>query len=169
MSFASMLRGLTSAEVRFVVVGGLAGAAHGSGRITDDLDVCYDLATDNVERLAALLSGWDAYPRGTEPGLPFFMDLRQFRTTPVMTLTTSEGYLDVLDRIVGVGGYCEARAQSAEFTGFDVTFRVLDLPALIAAKRATGRRKDADHLPELEALLAYRERSASNDGGKGSL
>jgi hypothetical protein len=39
---------------------------------------------------------------------------------------------------------------------FDVTFRVLDLPALIAAKRATGRPKDVDQLPELEALLALK-------------
>lgn len=161
MSFASMLRGLVGANVRFVVVGGLAGAAHGSGRITDDLDVCYDLAPDNVERLSSLLAGWGAYPRGAEPGLPFFMDVRQFRTTPVMTLTTGEGHIDVLDSIKGIGAYDETLAQSVEFTGFDVTFRVLDLPALVVAKRATGRRKDADHLPELEALLAYRERSGN--------
>lgn len=159
-----MLGGLVSAQVRFVVVGGLAGAAHGSGRVTDDLEICYDLATDNVERLASLLVRWDAYPRGAELGLPFFMDVRQFRTTPIMTLTTSDGYIDVLDRIDGIGGYHEALAQSVEFSGLDVTFRVLDLPALIVAKRATGRRKDADHLPELEALLAYRERSAAGEG-----
>lgn len=158
-----MLHGLVGTEVRFVVVGGLAGAAHGSGRITDDLDLCYDVASDNLEQLSALLAGWDAYPRGTEPGLPFFMDVRQFRTTPIMTLTTSEGYIDVLNRIVGIGGYHDALAQSVEFIGFDVTFPVLDLPALIAAKRATGRRKDEDHLPELEALLAYRERLAGSE------
>jgi len=149
-----MLGGLVSAEVRFVVVGGLAGAAHGSGRLTDDLDLCYDVTGDNVERLSAVLAAWDAYPRGIDPGLPFFMDARQFRTTPVMTLATREGYIDVLDIITGIGGYHEALAQSVEFTAFDTAFAVLDLPALIVAKRATGRRKDADHLPELEALLA---------------
>ncbi len=35
-----------------------------------------------------------------------------------------------------------------------VRFRVLDLPSLIKAKRAAGRPRDYDHLPELEALLA---------------
>lgn len=157
MSFGSMLRGLTSARIRFVVIGGLAARAHGSPRLTDDLDVCYDTAPANLDRLAALLAGWESYPRGIEPGLPFFMDVRQLRTTPVMTLTTGEGYLDLLDRVEGVGGYAEARERSEEFEAFGIRFRVLTLPTLIAAKRATGRQKDAEQLPELVALLALRE------------
>ena len=157
MSFGSILQGLTAAGVRFVVVGGLAGAAHGSRHVTDDVDVCYDTAPDNVGQLVALLAAWAAYPRGVERGLPFFMDERQLRATPLMTLTTGEGFIDVLDRVDGVGGYAEALAQSEEFEAFGVRFRALTLPALIAAKRAAGRPKDIVHLVELEALLAYRE------------
>ena len=62
MSFASMLQGLTRARVRFVVVGGVAAAAHGSAQVTNDLEICYDTAPDNIARLAALLAEWDAYP-----------------------------------------------------------------------------------------------------------
>ena len=51
-----MLQGLTSARVRFVVVGGVAAAAHGSAHVTNDLDICYDTAPSNVSRLAALLA-----------------------------------------------------------------------------------------------------------------
>jgi len=156
MSFRSMLGGLTSADVRFVVVGGLAARAHGSPRLTDDLDICYDTAPDNLERLARLLASWDAYPRGVERGLPFFMDARQLRTTPLMSLATREGFADVLDRVAGVGAYTDVLAHSQEFEAFDVRFHALTLPALIAAKRATGRPKDVEHLPELEALLALR-------------
>ena len=82
------------------------------------------------------------------------MDARQFRTTPIMTLTTDEGFIDVLDDVKGVGGYAECRRRSIQVEAFDILFRVLDLPALIAAKRAAGRPKDIDQLPELEALLA---------------
>ena len=103
MSFATILTGLRDNDVRFVVVGGLAGTAHGSRRVTDDVDICYDLSTANIERLAALLVKWTAYPRGIEPGLPFFMDARQFRTTPIMTLTTREGFIDVLDIVKEIG------------------------------------------------------------------
>jgi hypothetical protein len=158
MSFASMLQGLTAAGVRFVVVGGVAAAAHGSAHVTNDLDICYDTAPDNVARLATLLAEWEAYPRGVEQGLPFFMDERQFRTTPVMTLTTREGDLDVLDRVAGVGNYPKALGESVDFEAFDVRFPALDLPALIRAKRAAGRPKDVAQLPELEALAALRRR-----------
>ena len=154
MSFATILSGLRENEIRFVVVGGLAGTAHGSRRVTDDVDICYDAAVGNLEQLAALLTRWNAYPRGIEPGLPFFMDVRQFRITPIMTLTTREGFVDVLDAVKGVGGYTECRRRSVEIEAFEISFRVLDLPALIDAKRATGRAKDIDQLPELEALLA---------------
>ncbi|HVD61483.1 MAG TPA: hypothetical protein VNC11_11475 [Gemmatimonadaceae bacterium] len=156
MSFATILGGLRDNEVRFVVVGGLAGIAHGSRRVTDDVDICYDLSGGNTERLAALLSKWNAYPRGIEPDLPFFMDARQFKVTPIMTLTTSEGFIDVLDIVKGVGDYTDCRRRSVEIDAFDISFRVLDLPALIEAKRSTGRPKDIDQLPELEALVALR-------------
>lgn len=158
MSFASMLRGLREADVKFVVVGGLAATAHGSRRITDDLNICYDTGKPNVERLAELLFDWKAYPRGVEEGLPFFMDEKQFRITPLMTLTTREGFIDVLDIVRGVGDYSDCRERSVPVEAFDVRFRVLDLPALIDAKRAAGRPKDIDQLPELEALLALTHR-----------
>ena len=160
MSFASMLRGLTAARVRVVVVGGVAAAAHGSALVTNDLDVCYDVAPDNTGRLAALLAEWEAYPRGIEQGLPFFMDERQLRATPLMTLTTREGDLDVLDRVAGVGGYEKALEQSVEFEAFDVRFPTLDLPALIRAKRAAGRPKDQAQLPELEALASLSRKAS---------
>ena len=149
-----MLRGLTDSEIRFIVVGGLAATAHGSRRVTDDIDICYDTSKSNVERLATLLLDWEAYPRGIEAGLPFFMDARQFRITPIMTLTTREGFIDVLDIVKGVGTFRECRDRSISVEAFDVRFRVLDLRALIDAKRASARPKDLDQLPELEALLA---------------
>jgi len=154
-----MLQGLKEARVAFVVVGGLAAAAHGSRRVTDDVDICYDSGETNVTRLADLLVGWEAYPRGIERGLPFFMDTKQFRATPLMTLTTREGFIDVLDQIKGVGAFAECRSRSVEVEAFDIRFRVLDLDALIDAKRATGRAKDIDQLPELETLRALAPRT----------
>ncbi len=88
MSFATMLRGLTRKKVKFVVIGGVAAAAHGSSRVTNDLDICYDAADAAHARiLADLLAGWRAYPRGVEEGLPFIMDERTLRGAPVMTLS----------------------------------------------------------------------------------
>ncbi len=163
MSFSSILQGLTAERLRFVVIGGLAAAAHGSRRVTDDVDICYDATPANVRRLAALLHEWKAYPRGIERGLPFFMDERQFEVTPMMTLTTTEGAVDLLDMVKGVGNYAKCRQNSVAVTAFDIRFRVLDLPSLISAKRAAGRPRDFEHIPELEAILELQRRGSSDD------
>jgi predicted nucleotidyltransferase len=161
MSFASMLGGLTKKKIRFVVIGGVAAAVHGSARVTNDLDICYD-AEDrkNIAALAALLATWNAYLRGIEKDLPFVMDERTLRGAPIMTLTTTEGDIDVMDRVAGVGDYDAVRKHSERINALGVTFRVLDLPSLIKAKRAAGRPRDFDHLPELQALLELRRRQS---------
>jgi hypothetical protein len=154
-----MLRGLTRGKVRFVVVGGVAAAAHGSSRVTNDLDICYDaIDRANLVALAKVLSSWDAYPRGIARGLPFILDDCTLSGAPILTLTTSEGDIDVLDRIAGVGDFAAVRLHSERISALGVRFRVLDLPSLIKAKRAAGRHRDHEHLPELEALLALSKR-----------
>jgi hypothetical protein len=93
-----------------------------------------------------------------EPGLPFILDAKTFEITPIMTLTTDHGPLDLLDRVLGVGNFAAVEASSVNIDAGTVRFRALGLPALIKAKRATQRRKDLDQLPELEALLEWTRR-----------
>lgn len=160
MSFASMLKGLVDERINFIVVGGVAAAAHGATRITSDLDIVYQ-ADDpaNLHRLGQLLASWNAYPRGIDPGLPFIMDGRTLHSAPLLTLTSSEGDIDVLATISGVGGYSAISEHSEGVEAFGVKFRIIDLPTLIKAKRAAGRPRDFEHLPELEALLALKRRN----------
>jgi hypothetical protein len=153
-----MVSGLVEAQIEFVVIGGLAARAHGSARITEDLDICYESGDHNVRRLAGLLRDWHAYLRGVEPELPFIMDERTFRDTPIMTLITDRGALDVMDRVPGVGDYERVLAASVGISAGSMAFRALDLPALLAAKKATGRPKDVAQIPELEALLELRRK-----------
>lgn len=156
--FERIIAALLAAGARFVVVGGVAATIQGSARLTNDLDVCYDPALDNLETIVRLLGGWHGYLREVEPGLPFTLDVLALRTTPVMTLTTDLGDIDLLDRILGVGGYADVLAAS-EIVRIDaLEFRALTLPALISAKKATGRAKDREHVIELEALLALRRK-----------
>ena len=166
MSLLSMLEGLTGASVDFVVIGGVAARAHGSTRITEDLDICYASHPDNVHRLARLLASWDAYPRGIERDLPFFMDTQTFKTTPVMTLATREGALDVFDAVKGVGDFESVQSSSVVVDAGAFRFRALSLEGLLKAKRATGRPKDIDQIPELEALIELTEARRSRGGGE---
>ena len=109
--FEAILAALIARGIRFVVIGGVAATVHGSARFTNDIDLCYDTAADNVERLVALLTEWRAYLRGVVLGLPFILDARTFRTTPVMTLTTTMGAIDLLDQVPGVGDFEIGRAH----------------------------------------------------------
>jgi predicted nucleotidyltransferase len=158
MSLGGVLRGLTGAGVRFVVIGGVAGVAHGWSRVTNDVDICYDPSPENRERLATLLAAWHGYLRGVEPGLPFVIDARTLRDVPVLTLVTDEGDLDVMDRVQGVGEFAQVEAAAQKIAIEDIPTPTLTLDALIASKRATGRRKDQQDLIELEALREERRR-----------
>src|SRR5436309_13914737 len=101
-----MLGSLTRNKVKFVVIGGVAAAAHGSSRVTNDLDICYDAAdAANIQALASILRGWHAYPRAVQEGLPFIMDDRTLRNAPILTLPTSAGDIEVMARIACVGAY----------------------------------------------------------------
>jgi predicted nucleotidyltransferase len=157
--FEEIIEALVNAKVRFVIIGGVAATIQGSARFTNDIDICYDTASDNVERLVKLLKRWKAYLRGVEPGLPFILDTRQFRIAPVMALSTEKGAIDVLDLVPGVGDYDAAVKNSELVKVGAVEFRSLTLEALIASKRAVKRPKDVEQLIELEAIRELRRRS----------
>lgn len=156
--FEEIIRAFVNARVRFVVIGGVAAVIQGSVRLTNDIDVCYDTERANIAALVAVLRRWHAYLRGVERGLPFILDVRAVQDSPIMTLTTDAGDIDILDRVPGVGAYSAVHEASELVTIGPTRFRSLTLRALIAAKRATGRPKDREHLIELEALLALRDK-----------
>lgn len=74
--FPALLARLMAEGVEFIVVGGVAATAHGSGRSTLDLDVVYRRSPDNLLRIVRALGSLAPYPRGAPPGLPFRFDER---------------------------------------------------------------------------------------------
>ena len=60
--------------------------------------------------------------------------------------------------VVGVGDWQAVLAASEPTEAFGVQLRVLSLIALIAVKRTIRRPKDLSQLPELEAMLALRNK-----------
>jgi hypothetical protein len=154
---AGILGHLLSHRVEFVIVGGLAMTTHGSAYVTRDLDVCYRRTADNIAALADALAPLHPYLRGAPPGLPFSLDVATIRAGLNFTLTTDLGDLDLLGEISGVGNDDRVFAQSEEHTMFGLTLRVLSLDALIASKKAAGRRKDQAHLLELEELKKLKD------------
>jgi len=152
------LRVLSEGQVEFIVVGGVAARAHGSARLTNDLDVVYNRTPENLRRLTAALAAHSPYLRGAPPGLPFRLDEETLRRGLNFTLTTSFGDLDLLGEITGGGGHDALAAHSTVVPAFGLEVRCLNLDRLIQTKRAAGRPKDLEAIAELEALLEERDR-----------
>jgi hypothetical protein len=152
----TLLGVLSKAEVEFIIVGGVAAIAHGSARLTQDLDVVYRRTPENMTRLAPALVPYSPYLRGAPPGLPFRWDAETLRRGLNFTLTTSLGDLDLLGEITGGGSYEDLLPYSRLLTAFGVQCRCLELGRLIHVKRAAGRAKDLEVIAELEALREER-------------
>lgn len=152
--YARLLAVLHEAGVRFIIVGGAAATAHGSARLTLDLDVVYDRSNDNLGRIAHALAPLNPYLRGAPAGLPFALDVATLQRGLNFTLTTDAGWIDLLGEIAGGGTFEQLLPHTIEMTIAGRATRVLDLRWLIAVKRAAGRPKDLETIAELEALLA---------------
>ncbi|MDQ3253725.1 MAG: hypothetical protein M3R15_07420 [Acidobacteriota bacterium] len=152
INFEKALVTLADAQVQFVIVGGLAITIHGSAYVTFDLDLCYAREAENLSRLANALQPFHPRLRGAPIGLPFRCDAATLKSGLNFTLTTDLGDLDLLGEVTGIGDYAAALATSMPVELFSLSFDVLTLEALIVSKRAAGRPKDLQVLPELEAL-----------------
>jgi predicted nucleotidyltransferase len=157
--FRGLLRALSGAGVEYVLVGGVAATAHGSSRLTLDVDLVYRRSPDNMERLVDALVPLHPYLRGARPGLPFRWDARTLRQGLNFTLTTDLGDIDLLGEIVGGGSYENLAARTMVIRVFGIECRCLDLDTLIQVKRAAGRPKDLEVIAELEAIREERGRS----------
>lgn len=160
--FQALLRALHEAGVEFIVVGGVAATAHGSARLTQDLDVAYSRDPDNLERIVDALAPLEPYLRGAPPGLPFRWNLETLQRGLNFTLTTELGDLDLLGEITGGGTYDDLLPHTVELEIFGMSCRCLELEFLIRVKRAAGRPRDLEAVAELEALLEERRRDTGD-------
>lgn len=137
-----IIEALAEAEVDFVLIGGLAGGAHGSAYPTYDLDVMYARDRQNLERIASVLTELGATLRGAPTDLPFLLDAKTLEEGANFTFSTRLGSVDFLAFPTGAPPYEKVRADAGtiEIGGHPV--RVASLDHLIAMKEAAGRTKD---------------------------
>jgi hypothetical protein len=155
--FEELLRLLKGGGVEFIVVGGVAAAAHGSARLTRDLGVVHSRSPENVRRLAAALAPEEPYLRGAAPGLPFRWDEATIRRGLNFTLTTRLGALDLLGEIAGGGGYDALLPHTVVLDLYGMQVRCPYLETLIRVRRAAGRPRDVEAVAELPALREERD------------
>jgi hypothetical protein len=151
-SILNLLHRLKSQDVDFVVIGGVAANLHGSARATFDLDICAPLDHGTCVRIVSAVN--DLHPKfRSRPDLPdVTVDNPNLHGLKNLYLRTDAMPLDVLGEVAGIGDFaaCAGESSTVQLSGDAV--RVLNLEALIRAKKAAGRQKDLLTVIELEAL-----------------
>jgi hypothetical protein len=156
---------LAKRNVRYVLIGGLAAAAHGSTLPTEDVDVVPARNRANLDNLAAALSDLGARIRADrEPDGIEFPCTGAFiaAMSAMLNLVTDAGDVDLVMQPAGFpdGHEALAPASVALELGDGVVVQVASLADVIRSKRAANRPKDVAALPYLEALAEEISRGA---------
>jgi hypothetical protein len=154
-----LLKALTDRGVDFVVVGGMAGLAHGSGYPTFDLDIAYARDQANLERMAAALGELEVTLRGAPADLPFQLDARTLANGANFTFDSPYGSFDILGDVAGIADYEALRGDAVAATIEEREVKVASIDHLIAMKRAANRPKDKLMVEEY-IVIADRQRAA---------
>lgn len=157
--FEAIARALTEADVRFIVVGGIAVIEHGYGRNTFDVDLVVQLLPDSI------LNAFEALGAvGYRPRVPVTAD--QFADAAVRRKLIEEKQMQVLNfwsdgrRETPLDVFITepfpfeeeyARAERRELAG-GLPVRIVSLGTLFAMKKAAGRLKDLADIDELSLL-----------------
>jgi hypothetical protein len=150
---AAMLDVLGRYGVRYVLIGGLAAAIHGSPYVTVDVDVTPAADTENLDRLSAALRELKAKVRAEGETVPFAHDGESLGRNAIWNLTTVFGDLDLALVPAGTSGFDDLTRDAVDLEVMGVVVRVASLADVVRSKAAAGRPKDAAQLPLLRRLL----------------
>jgi hypothetical protein len=152
VDLSAILEGLLKADIKFILVGGLAAVIQGAPVTTMDVDIVHNRSSENISKLIAFLKSIDATYRrpddrvitpneGNISGMGHFL------------FTTRFGPLDVLAFIEHGRTYEDLLEQTVEIEFKGHIIRVLNLKALVELKRTSRDPKDKQRLIVLEETL----------------
>lgn len=144
--YKDMLLALLAEDVKFILVGGYALAAHGYPRFTLDIDFFVLASPDNARAVIRALRRFGAPLSGVseadfeKEGIVFQVGVAPLR-------------IDIITQISGVA-FSDAWPRAAVMEWEGLSIRVLSVLDLLANKRASGRPKDLLDVQLLERLIA---------------
>lgn len=153
--YSRILTRLAAANVRFIVVGGVAVVLHGYARMTVDLDLIIDLEPVEALKCVEVLESLSLVP-----GLP--VNARDFADPTIRQKWIDERSLmlfsmhDPNDPFMVVDLFAELPdsferlwSDSSTVLVNDHPIRIASVQDLVAMKRAAGRHKDLDDIEKL--------------------
>jgi hypothetical protein len=149
---AAAIEALAEHQVDYLIIGGLAAIAHGSQRLTRDLDIVIDPKLANCRRLIAALVELGAELKLKTPGrwrrLSPKADPKWIRSENRF-FDTRVGGIDVWNKMEGVPTWREARPRAVQVEAFGNELLIVDKDTLIRSKLAAGRDQDLADVAEL--------------------
>jgi len=148
----------SAADVRYVVVGGVAVVLHGHPRLTADLDLAVDLEPPAAQRAIGALTGLGLQPSAPVRAEDFAdPDLRSAwkreRGMPVFSMVVTADPLRAVDLFVDEPiPFEELYARSVALDVAGTPVRVASIEDLITLKQRTGRLQDEADIAALREL-----------------
>lgn len=155
-NLSEILEGLIKADVKFILVGGLAAVIQGAPVTTLDVDILHDRSKENTARLYRFLKSIDAIFRRPDDKIIKPTE-KEFSGLTHGLFTTLLGPLDVLAVVEEGKTYTDLIEHAIEIQFRGHALHVLDLKTLIALKKASSNPKHQQQLPVLEETLRQLE------------
>ncbi len=147
-----LLKVLKDNGIDFVIVGGFASTLHGSLQVTQAIDLCLKFSRENVLKLRECLAPFHPIHRMTPQKLSFIDIPADITGLKNLYLDTSQGLLDLLSTIKGIGDFETVSMNAIEIEIHGQKYKILSVDALIEAKKAIGRPKDFATIRELKCI-----------------
>jgi hypothetical protein len=146
----ALLKALERQRVTYVVIGGLGRVLHGSGEITDGLDIVPSTRQENLRRLGLTLEELKARrPDGKAPIVE-----RDLVRRGVLELLTDAGELKIVPEPAGTQGYDDLRRRAERpHLGQGLRPAVASLDDHARMLAAIDREQDREPLIALQRLI----------------
>jgi hypothetical protein len=153
---SAILEGLIKADVKFILVGGLAAVIQGAPVTTMDVDIVHSQSSENILKLFKFLKSIDAIYRRPDNKIIEPKE-NDFSEKGHSLFLTRIGPLDVLAFIEQEKTYEDLLKDTVEIEFRGNTIRVLDIRAMIELKKTSKDPKYKQRLPVLEETLRQLE------------
>ncbi len=132
--YEKLLESLARAEVRFIIIGGVAVALNGFVRTTEDVDILVERSPENIRRLIGALSGFGE-------GHARELAIADFDEAEGAIRIVEDFPLDVFTVVRGKR-YTDLRGSVRQTQIAGISVNYLDAEALISLKASSQREKD---------------------------
>lgn len=164
--FEPIFEALNSAQVRYIVVGGVATVLHGFARLTADLDLIVDLEPAEARKAIATLSALGLRPRAPVKAESFadpavrteWIETKGMRVLSFWDPQVPLREVDVLAESPIAFEDLWARSKIVVLSTTSV--RVVSIRDLITLKSVAGRPQDLQDIEALEEILKRRDGDA---------